>query len=240
MAHDAKLINRILKQLIFFKMEANKLREEITQLIDNIKERSDSLKEKERIPQLELEMVLSKIKKLYEKSIIFNHIYHQEFFGTKKSSFEKEFEKPHQPEEVLTTANITVTDNNVQENSEEKTIIEVVTEKHQKTAEPSSKSSLNEHIGKNKLYASVSSKLQQKPIIDLVKAIGINEKFQYTKELFKGNAEAFSESVKKLNSFSNLSEAENYIHSEIFPKYNWDPETSPAKDFLDLVQRRYL
>jgi hypothetical protein len=221
-------------------MEAERLREEITNLIDNIKERSDSLTGTDRIPQLELEMILNKIKKLYEKSIIFNHVYQKEYVGTNKSSPKKEFENPMHPEEIISTVNIPIPDINESEPSAKNISKDEIAGKIESNTETSSKSSINEHIGKNKLYSSISSKLQQKPISDLGKAIGINEKFQYTKELFKGNAEAFSEAVKKLNSFSNLSEAENYLGQEIITKYNWDLETSPAKDFLDLVHRRYL
>ena len=55
-------------------MEKNILREEITVLIDSIKEHSDKITHYERINQLELELILSKIKKLYEKSIVFNYL----------------------------------------------------------------------------------------------------------------------------------------------------------------------
>ncbi len=55
-------------------MDKNILREEITVLIDSIKEHSDKITAYERINQLELELILSKIKKLYEKSIVFNYL----------------------------------------------------------------------------------------------------------------------------------------------------------------------
>lgn len=55
-------------------MEKKVLRQEITVLIDNIKEHSDKITPLERVNQLELEMILSKIKKLYEKSIVFNYL----------------------------------------------------------------------------------------------------------------------------------------------------------------------
>ena len=55
-------------------MEKSKIRKEIAALIDSIKEHSDNIGENKQIPQLELEMILNKIKKLYEKSIIFNHL----------------------------------------------------------------------------------------------------------------------------------------------------------------------
>ena len=56
-------------------MDIKAMRKEITELIDNIKLHSDELTEKPHIPQLELELIVSKIEKLYKKSIIFNFEY---------------------------------------------------------------------------------------------------------------------------------------------------------------------
>jgi hypothetical protein len=59
-------------------MEVSKIRKEITQLIDNIKEHSDYISDFERIPQVELDIIIAKIRKLHERTIIFNHEYEQE------------------------------------------------------------------------------------------------------------------------------------------------------------------
>ena len=56
-------------------MEKLKIRKEIAILINSIKEHSDNIGDQEHIPQLELEMILKKITKLYEKSIVFNHLH---------------------------------------------------------------------------------------------------------------------------------------------------------------------
>src|SRR5687767_7913703 len=54
-------------------MDIKAMRKEITELIDNIKRHSDELTDKPHIPQLELELIVSKIEKLYKKSILFNY-----------------------------------------------------------------------------------------------------------------------------------------------------------------------
>jgi hypothetical protein len=48
------------------------------------------------------------------------------------------------------------------------------------------KNFVNENLGKNKENKDLTSRLQSKPITDLRASIGINEKFLFIKELFKG------------------------------------------------------
>jgi hypothetical protein len=75
-------------------MDKKVLRREITVLIDSIKEHSDKITPLERINQLELELILSKIKKLYEKSIVFNYLNDSEKFQNSNhfNSDSKEYE----------------------------------------------------------------------------------------------------------------------------------------------------
>ena len=55
-------------------MDKLSIRKEIGALINSIKEHSDNIGDKEHIPQLELELLLHKIEKLYQKSIVYNHL----------------------------------------------------------------------------------------------------------------------------------------------------------------------
>ena len=86
----------------------------------------------------------------------------------------------------------------------------------------------------------LAKKLRQKPIADLKSAIGINQRFLFTSELFEGNTEAFNEALTRLNSCNSFLEADDYIENNLAPNYHWDMKNNTVKDFLDLVQRRYL
>ncbi|MCW3083944.1 MAG: hypothetical protein JWP12_1310 [Bacteroidetes bacterium] len=55
-------------------MDKKQIRKEITTLINSIKEYSDSIRDKENIPQLELELLLHKVEKLHQKSIVLNYL----------------------------------------------------------------------------------------------------------------------------------------------------------------------
>lgn len=96
--------------------------------------------------------------------------------------------------------------------------------------------SINDIISKNQSGNVLASKLQNKPVQDLKKAIGINDKFQFIRELFEGNAEMFASVLDHLNSLSSFDEAYRYINEQ----FSWDEEDAVVMKFLELVNRRYL
>lgn len=87
---------------------------------------------------------------------------------------------------------------------------------------------------------SVAEKMSHTPIKDLTVAIGLNQKFQFIKELFDADADAYKSAVSKLNSFSGGTEAEQFLHNELMATYGWNEEEPLVISFTELVQRRYL
>lgn len=96
---------------------------------------------------------------------------------------------------------------------------------------------LNDSI-ENRDDKSIVSKLQKAPINDLIKAIGINERFLFTKELFKNDAEKYGQELKKLNEMNNLSEAFDYL-DELKQANDWDENSSACLKIYDLIRRKY-
>lgn len=82
----------------------------------------------------------------------------------------------------------------------------------------------------------IASVLKGKPISDLTKAIGINDKFLFTKELFGGNAEVYTKTIKKLNGFDNINDAIIYIQDN----FSWDDNNEAANQLIELVRRKLL
>lgn len=73
-------------------MNKKELQQEIEQLIQSIKLHYHRIDEELRIPTIELELITAKIRKLYEKSILFNHLHYLEeqgFITVNQSQFEK-------------------------------------------------------------------------------------------------------------------------------------------------------
>ncbi len=79
------------------------------------------------------------------------------------------------------------------------------------------------------------------PIIDINKALSINERILTINELFGGSQPSFSTVSENLNRFVSFEEAKEYLAKEIAPKYDWTSTAKRAKaqQFIQLVKRRY-
>lgn len=77
-------------------------------------------------------------------------------------------------------------------------------------------------------------KLSNRPVASIRAAIGINDRFQYIRELFEGNAEKYNETVTSLDNFKNISEAVHYLQNN----FNWK-KTDISLKFVQLVKRRF-
>lgn len=94
----------------------------------------------------------------------------------------------------------------------------------------------NEIIAEHSAKVDMSTKLQNKPIGDLSKAIGINDKFLFIKELFNGDSARYSETINHLNSFSDLNDAIIYLQDN----FDWAESNEYAAKFIDLVRRKFI
>ncbi|MFM9986520.1 MAG: hypothetical protein ACKVOK_14870, partial [Flavobacteriales bacterium] len=83
----------------------------------------------------------------------------------------------------------------------------------------------------------LADRLEHNPIPDLKKAITLNQRFQFSRELFKGNNQEYEVAVDKLNS-SGREDALRHLDS-LKNKYAWNNESSIASDFINLVERRH-
>lgn len=81
--------------------------------------------------------------------------------------------------------------------------------------------------------------LKQEPIKDLRKAIGINDRFVFINDLFRGDEAMYERSIKTINSFYIFPEAEYWINRELIVKLGWDKEHDIVTHFYQLVKRRF-
>lgn len=98
--------------------------------------------------------------------------------------------------------------------------------------------SLNEKLKQAKIE--LSETLQEVPVKDLKKAIGLNDRFLYIKELFRGDEVMYERSIKTLNSFDIFPEAEYWIKRELKLKLGWNDMNPVVKQFDQLIRRRFL
>jgi hypothetical protein len=74
---------------------------------------------------------------------------------------------------------------------------------------------------------------------DLSKAIGINDKFLFINELFRGDRDMFDRSVKTINECGNLEEAEYWIGRELKIKLGWQDKDNTVQQFYHLIRKRF-
>lgn len=98
--------------------------------------------------------------------------------------------------------------------------------------------SLNEKLRQSKLE--LSETLQDIPVKDLKKAIGLNDRFLFIKELFRNDETMYERSIKTINAFGIYAEAEFWIKRELKVKLGWDEKSPCVKQFDQLVKRRFL
>jgi len=98
--------------------------------------------------------------------------------------------------------------------------------------------SVNEKLKQAKIE--LSETLQEVPVKDLKKAIGLNDRFLYIKELFRGDEVMYERSIKTINSFDIFPEAEYWIKRELKLKLGWDDMNPVVKQFDQLIRRRFL
>ncbi len=98
--------------------------------------------------------------------------------------------------------------------------------------------SLNEKLRVEKIE--LGSVLQETPIRDLKKAIGVNDRYLFINELFRGDETMYERSMKTINSFNILPEAEFWIQRELKLKIGWDEKSNVVHYFDQLIRRRFL
>lgn len=98
------------------------------------------------------------------------------------------------------------------------------------------KSYRDEHFLKNKAVEDVGHKMQSRPIEDIGKAIGLNDKFLYVNELFEGDAVSYKNTIQRLNNSADFNDAFNYINSH----FDWDMKKESTKKFMELVHRKFI
>jgi hypothetical protein len=97
--------------------------------------------------------------------------------------------------------------------------------------------SLNDKLKEEK--TEVATALQTAPIRDLKKAIGVNDRFLFVNELFRGDENMYERSLKTINSFSIYPEAEYWIQRELKVKLSWPDNSETVRLFDQLVRRRF-
>lgn len=99
--------------------------------------------------------------------------------------------------------------------------------------------SLNDLFMERKEDRSLGFQYQHAKVGDLTKAISINEKFTFIKELFNNRGEEFSAAIQQLNQCSNMKEAFDKLET-LKQKYFWDSASTAYLSLCDLLRRKFM
>ncbi len=99
---------------------------------------------------------------------------------------------------------------------------------------------IHDKIGAAQHAFAVADKLKLSPVTDLVKAIGINEKFLFISQLFNNNHQAYQQAIDKLNNSKTFADAYMYFDTEVVSQFHSDKTSDVYKQFIDLLQRRFI
>ena len=97
--------------------------------------------------------------------------------------------------------------------------------------------SLNDTLKEDK--TEIAHVLQGVPVRDLRKAIGVNDKYLFINDLFRGDESSYERSIRTINAFNIYAEAEYWIQRELKIKLGWNEKTDAVKQFDQLVKRRF-
>ena len=100
---------------------------------------------------------------------------------------------------------------------------------------PSDLRPINETLAQQKTLTDLSSKWQTAPLTSIATGIGLNERFLYIRELFKGDNALYGNAIRHLDDADSLDDALGFIQRH----FSWDEENETAQKFIHLVHRRH-
>ncbi len=78
--------------------------------------------------------------------------------------------------------------------------------------------------------------LQRKRTQELRKALSLNDKFRFRRELFGNSDVRMNETLALIDAMSSYEEAEDYLYNDL----GWDVENPEVAEFMKIVQNRFL
>lgn len=216
----------------------------IDMVLNDIKEIESivqNFKNDDSITQIEIDLVLDKMRRLYDVFLMLNKANtSKKTYSSRKPEFDKISESVPEakneadktiPPSVETVEEIVEQENETtnQETREQEDLIETVSDKYQHTQFQ------NERLGDKAVKKDVSSKLQSRPIGDIKKAIGVNDKFLYTKELFMSNPSLYSQTIEDLNNAEDFEDAMEYLKLN----FDWELDDETVSNFIDIIKRKF-
>jgi len=202
----------------------------IKSIVDQLKEYSHILDQGE-LPPDQIAKMTELSRDLYERLVIFKYKTFE--MGVSHEGAVQEDENPDENEEQNVVSEPGEEDLEPEVPSNQISLIDSIEEIKEM------EQSLNESFSSMK-SPSLKEKIVGTPISDLRASISINQKFKFISELFEDDSEAFEKSVETINGYTSFIEADDYMENNLKPRYGWESHSTVAREFAELVSRRFL
>ncbi|MES2829636.1 MAG: hypothetical protein V4687_15855 [Bacteroidota bacterium] len=103
---------------------------------------------------------------------------------------------------------------------------------------PAPRPSLNDLLA-SRLTNNINDDTAQPVVTDLKKAVNLNEKLLYIKDLFNGYNLAYSEAIDILNKLSDFKSADAFLKNNYAVKNNWGAKQGTVDKFYELLKQRF-
>lgn len=112
----------------------------------------------------------------------------------------------------------------------------VVTAPPAKKSPPPSQTTLYDQLSSGEAKPTLADNFQKRKIAKLRDSLSINQKFMFTKMLFNGDFEIFSQAIERIDTLDNINQAMSYLQND-YPE--WDRESEEYTEFLMMVEKRF-
>jgi|APHig6443717817_1056837.scaffolds.fasta_scaffold109032_2 hypothetical protein len=225
-------------------MDRNKLLRIIQRDLNELNEITVELAGKAQISTLEIEFALGKSRIICQEFDYLKELNQQSLL----SELQITPTNSHPLKEIVSNKDFTEQEKEREEAEEKDTEIKepeqdtpvTAPEEVQRESDPGQKTvaeifvqekSLNDSLATEK---TIDHKLSVSPVSKLEAAIGLNDRFQFIRELFNNDAELFSRTIRQIDQMQHLTEAVTFLNST----FKWKKNETSLK-FAQLVKRRF-
>lgn len=126
----------------------------------------------------------------------------------------------------------------VEEPIKEKPKVEVESKKVKEPVTPPPTKPKKQSIAE-KAEATAQKKSLNEKLTQSTLKIGLNDRIAFVKHLFNQSQEDFNRVLSQVNSFEELSEAEQFIEHIVKPEYGWSNKEEYEERFMELIRSKF-
>lgn len=191
---------------------------------------------------VEIEAVVDEMRDLYERLVVVRHGAYLEK-GKEKTEKGSTYAEASVDEKVEDVPIEPPNDEFLSQEPESPTLFKLDTEQAIESSVAENQTSLIdqiEELDNGNGEESLAEKMEHNPIGDLRKAIGLNQKFWFIKELFNHDSEAYEAALDQFEKAESLDAAQTWFDASIKSSLPDEHDVGAVEKFMELLERRFL